>query len=66
MVGGVFVAVGETGVGVRVRVAVGRGVDVGGFGVGVRLAITTGVTGMRVFLGIVGVMVTNRLCVSVG
>jgi hypothetical protein len=54
---------------VLVGVGCGRvGVRVGGLDVGVRLGLITAVVvgGMRVLLGKVGVMVTKRLCVSVG
>ena len=56
---------GGTGVFVLVRVG-GGCVRVGGREVGVRLATTTEVGGIRVLLGKVGVIVTNRRCVSVG
>ena len=62
LVGGIGVRVRVTvgGMGVRVRVAVG------GLEVGVRLGTNVAVKGTRVLLGRVGVMVTNRRCVSVG
>jgi hypothetical protein len=57
-------------VGRGVEVIVGRGVLVkvggGGLGVAVRLAALTTVTGVRTLLVRVGVIVTKRLCVSVG
>ena len=66
-VGGSSVGVGGTGVGVGgngVLVKVGGGV--GGGRVGVRLAMTTAVRVLRALLVTVGVIVTKRLCVSVG
>ena len=72
MVGvGVKVAVGGTGVGVKVLVGVGVKVAVGGTGVGVKVLVGVGVkvlvgVGVKVAVGGTGVGVRVGVCVGVG